>query len=193
MAMMRAPMRQVRGVLFLDYVRMLRAFKARAAEHLSTDDLVYLQTHVEPEAWYPMAVFERLGLAILALVARNEMFPVRLWGRYSVGQLHKAYPALLEVNDPIETLNRFRVLRDTFFDFAALNVLMLHDNEAQIAITYFMGDLAEEAAATQTMGFFEGLLELANAKNIRAEFRESAWAGSSRTLLALSWQAPATR
>lgn len=186
-------MRQVRGVLFLDYVRMLRGFKARAPEYLSTDDMVYLQTHVEPDVWYPMAVFERLGLAILALVARNEMFPVRLWGRYTAGQLHKTYPALLEVNDPVETLNRFRVLRDTFFDFPALNVQMLHDDESQIAITYFMGDLAEEAAATQTMGFFEGLLELANAKDVRAEFRERAWAGAPRTLLTLAWQPPPLR
>ena len=141
-------------MLFLDYVRMLRAFKARAPEYLATDDLVFLTTHIEPDGWYPMSVFERLGLAILALVARNEMFPVRLWGRYSAGQLHKTYPTLLEPNDPVETLNRFRVLRDTFFDFPALNVLLLHENEAQIAITYHMGDVAEEAAATQTMGFF---------------------------------------
>lgn len=183
-------MRQVRGVLFLDYVRMLRAYKQRAPEFLATDDLVYLQIHIDPETWYPMPIFERLGCAILALVARGEMFPVQLWGRYSAGQLHKAYPTLLEANDPVETLNRFRVLRDTFFDFPAVTVPMLHDEEAQIAITYFMGAVAEEAAATQTMGFFEGLLELAGAKNIRAEFRERAWAGDRRSLLALSWQAP---
>ncbi|MBA3452122.1 MAG: hypothetical protein H0T42_03375 [Deltaproteobacteria bacterium] len=183
-------MRQVRGVLFLDYVRMLRSYKARAAELLATDDLVYLQIHIDPETWYPMSIFERLGNAILQIVARGEMFPVQLWGRYSAGQLHNAYPNLLEACDPVETLNRFRVLRDTFFDFPALSVLMLHDDEAQIAISYFMGNPAEEAAATQTMGFFEGLLELAGAKNVRAEFRERAWRGDSRTLLALSWQLP---
>ncbi len=183
-------MRQVRGVLFLDYVRMLRSFKARAPEFLATDDLVYLHIHIDPDTWYPMAVFERLGCAILELVARGEMFPVQLWGRYSTVQLHKTHPTLLAPNNPVETLNRFRVLRDTFFDFPALRVLMLHDNEAQIAITYYMGALAEEAAATQTMGFFEGLLELAGAKNIRAEFRERAWTGAVATLLALSWQLP---
>jgi hypothetical protein len=188
---MMPPMRQVRGVLFLDYVRMLRAFKARAPEFLSTDDMVYLQIHIDPDTWYPMSIFERLGCAILALVARGELFPVQLWGRYSAGQLHKLYPTLLEPNDPVETLNRFRVLRDTWFDFPALAVPMLHDDEAQIVISYFMGPIAEEAAATQTMGFFEGLLDLAGAKNIRAEFRERVWAGGSRTLLALSWQPPA--
>jgi hypothetical protein len=183
-------MRQVRGVLFLDYVRMLRAHKARTPEYLATDDQVYLQIHIDPDAWYPMSVFERLGCAILALVARNEMFPVRLWGRYSAAQLHKTYPALLEPGDPLETLNRFQVLRATFFDFPAVSVPMLHDTEAQIALNYYMGATAEEAASTQTLGFFEGLLELAGAKVTRAEFRERAWAGEPRSLIALSWDPP---
>ena len=178
-------------MLFLDYVKMLRSQKSPVVrEHLQPDDIVYLQIQIDPERWYPMEVFERLGCAILAIVARGEQFPVRLWGRYSAEQLHKAYPGLLAAGDPVETLNRFRVLRDTFFDFPALAVPMLHDEEAQITINYFMGPVAEEAASTQTMGFFEGLLELAGARDIRADFRTRAWRGDPRTTLALSWSAP---
>jgi hypothetical protein len=40
------------------------------------------------------------------------------------------------------------------------------------------------------MGFFEGLLELAGAKDIRAVFREKSWAGGARTLLDLKWTSP---
>ena len=94
---------------------------------------------------------------------------------------------LLAPDDPVETLNRFRVLRETFFDFDALEVLLLHDGEAQIVIRYYMGMPAEEAASYQTMGFFEGLLELAEAKNITAQFRERSWAGDPRTRLVLTW------
>lgn len=184
-------MRHVRGVLFLDYIRMLRAQKSPLiSQHLNADDMVYLTIQIEPNTWYPMPVFERLGCAILAIVARGEPFPVQLWGRFSATQLHKAYPALLEPNDPVETLNRFRVLRETFFDFPALTVPLLHEGEAQITIAYHMGDPAEEAASFQTMGFFEGLLELAGAQNIRAEFKERSWAGLSRTLLAIRWDPP---
>lgn len=183
--------RHVRGILFVDYVRMLRSQKtAKWQDHVQEDDLPYLQTTIDNDTWYPMETFERMGNAILAVITRGELFPVRLWGRYSAIQLHKSFPMLLEAGDPAETLARFRVLRQTFFDFEALEVPLLHDDEAQVIIRYHMGMPAEEAAAHQTMGFFEGLLELAGAKQISAEFREKTWIGDPRTRLELKWKLP---
>ena len=184
-------MGNVRGVLFLDYVRMLRSQKAVDwSQHLPPEDVAYLSTKIEPQAWYPMATFERLGNEILRHVARGELFPVQLWGRYSAAQLRTAHPALLAPNNPIETISRFRVLRATFFDFTALEVPMLHDHAAHVVIHYHMGMPAEEAAAIQTLGFFEGLLELAGARDVHARFAEKSWAGDPRTMLELRWQAP---
>jgi hypothetical protein len=185
-------MRQVRGVLFVDYVRMLRSQKAVDwAKHLASDDLPYLQMQIDPGHWYPMTTFERMGNAILTMVTRGELFPVQLWGRYSAAQLRAANPMLLAPNDPPETLSRFRVLRQTFFDFDALEVPLLHDNEAQIVVRYFMGMPAEEAASYQTMGFFEGLLELAGARDVRAAFQDKSWEGDPRTMLVFRWTPPA--
>jgi hypothetical protein len=184
-------MRQVRGVLFVDYVRMLRSQKAVDwSHHLPSDDLGYLHTHIDPAAWYPMAAFERMGNAILTTVTRGELFPVQLWGRYSAAQLRAAHPMLLEPNNPPETLARFRVLRQTFFDFDALDVPLLHDDEAHIIVRYYMDRPAEEAAAYQTMGFFEGLLELAGARNVSSRFHDKSWDGDDRTLLAIRWTPP---
>lgn len=184
-------MRQVRGVLFVDYVRMLRSQKRTDwAGHLAAEDLPYLQVQIVPTAWYPMATFERMGNAILTTVARGELFPVQLWGRYSAAQLRAAHPTLLEPNDPPETLSRFRVLRQTFFDFDALEVPLLHDDEAHVVVRYYMGMPAEQAASHQTMGFFEGLLELAGAKEVRAEFQSKSWEGDARTMLVIRWKPP---
>jgi hypothetical protein len=183
--------RLVRGVLFVDYVRMLRAQKPpRLSHHLTEEDLGYLQIQIHPDSWYPMASFERLGNALLATVTNGELFPVRLWGRYSVTKLMRTYPTLLAPGEPVESLNRFRVLRETFFNFPALEVAMLHDDTAHIAIRYHMGMPAEEAAAFQTMGFFEGLLEHAGARDVRAEFAERSWADGHRTLMVLRWGCP---
>jgi hypothetical protein len=181
----------VRGVLFVDYVRMLRSQKSIVwHEHLADDDLALLHARIEPGSWYPMATFERMGNAILRTIANNQMLPVQLWGRMSASQLRAANPTLLEPGNPVETLNRFRVLRETFFDFPALEVLFLHEEEAQIAIHYHMGMPAEEAASYQTMGFFEGLLQLAGAKDVKATFTEKSWKGEARTVLELRWNAP---
>ncbi len=184
-------MRQVRGVLFVDYVRMLRSQKkVDWSMHLAAQDLPYLQMLIDPDGWYPMAAFERMGNAILTTVTRGELFPVQLWGRYSAAQLRTANPSLLEPNNPPETLSRFRVLRETFFNFNALEVPLLHDDEAHIVVRYHMGMPAEEAASYQTMGFFEALLEIAGAKDVRAMFQDKVWEGDERTLLAIRWKPP---
>lgn len=183
--------RHVRGILFVDYVRMLRSIKnVNWAEHLKAEDISFLSTKIDPDAWYPMATFERMGNEILRKVANGELFPVQLWGRYSANKLHETHPDLLSPGDPVETLNRFRVMRETFFDFDALAVPMLLDDEANIVVRYYMGMPAEEAACYQTMGFFEGLLELAGAKDVHASFRERSWANSLRTLLVIRWRSP---
>lgn len=181
-------MRQVKGVLFLDYVRMLKAHKGvEWAAFLSADDLRYLDQQIDTTAWYPMETFERMGNAILRFVAGGQLLPVQMWGRFSAAQMRTAQPKLLAPGDPVETLHRFKVMRQTFFDFEALEILMVHDGEAQIAIRYHMGMPAEEAAAVQTMGFFEGLLEIAGAKDVKARLRAKSWAGDERTVLALNW------
>jgi hypothetical protein len=183
--------RHVRGVLFVDYVRMLRSQKGVDwTQFLPPEDLIFLATKIDPDAWYPMATFERMGNQILRTTARGELFPVQLWGRYSASQLRAAHPMLLAPNDPVETLNRFRVMRETFFDFPALSVPLLHDDEANIVIHYHMGVQAERAASHQTMGFFEGLLELAGARELDAKFREQSWNGDPRTLMVVRWKPP---
>lgn len=183
--------RRVKGVLFIDYVKMLRSQKGVDwRQHLPDQDLLYLTMKIDPDDWYPMATFERMGNQILRTTARGQMLTVQLWGRFSAEQLRAAHPNLLEPGDPIETLNRFRVMRETFFDFTALEVPVLHDEQAHIVVRYHMGMPAEEAAAYQTMGFFEGLLELSGVRDLQADFRERSWLGDPRTLIAISWRMP---
>jgi hypothetical protein len=178
----------VKGILFADYVRMIRSNKRSDwSEWLLPEDLTYLRQTIEANAWYPMASFERLGNAILAVIARNDLEAVRMWGRYSVDALVRSQPMLLAPGDAVETLNRFRVLRATFFDFEALTIPLLHDGEAQVVVEYHMGRIAEEAASMQTLGFFERLLELAGAQGVEGRFRSRSWTGDERTLIDLTW------
>ena len=154
---------------------------------LQPEDLPFLQTKVDLAGWYPMETFERFGNAILKYVALDQLEAVRMWGRFSVDELRAAQPSLVAPGDPIETLQRFRVLRATYFDFPALEIVMLLDDEAQIVISYHMGARAEEAASLQTMGFFERQLEVAGATNVQAKLSQRSWAGDPRTLLQLNW------
>ena len=78
------------------------------------------------------------------------------------------------------------------FDFEALTILQLSDGVADLQIQYGMSPLAEEAASVQTMGFFEGLVELADGTAISSAFAESSWRGDPRTLLTVSWETART-
>ena len=174
--------------MFAEYVRMIRGNKQYDwPSELQPEDLRYLQSKIDLAGWYPMETFERFGNAILKFVALGQLEAVRMWGRFSVDELRAAQPNLVAPGDPVETLQRFRVLRATFFDFPALEITMLHDDAAEIVISYGMGKKAEEAASFQTMGFFERQLELAGATNVTAKLSERSWAGDARTLLQLNW------
>ncbi len=155
--------------------------------HLRTEDLRYLTEPIDPNAWYPMETFERMGNGILMEIADGQVQAARMWGVVQAELLWKAHPNLVADGDPIETLMRFRVLRATYFDFDALEVPTLITGHAEILIRYHMGAMAEEAASYQTAGFFHRLLELAGAKKVTAHFVEKSWAGGARTLLEVTW------
>ena len=93
--------------------------------------------------------------------------------------------------DPRESLMRFFVLRRSYFDYDALSMLQLSDESASIGVEYGMSPLAERAAAVQTMGFFEGLIGLAGARDVHAEFVESSWRGDRQTIIGFGWQSAA--
>ena len=155
---------------------------------LAPEDLPFLQVRVDPAGWYPMETFERFGNAILTNIANDDLQAVRMWGRFSVDEQRARAPELVAPGDPMETLQRFRVLRATFFDFPAVEIVMLLDDAADIVISYGMGAKAEEAASFQTMGFFERQLELAGASNVTGKLVTRSWAGDARTLLSLNWE-----
>lgn len=181
--------RNVRGILFLDYIRMIRRQKSVDwTKELEPEDIRYVVSRIDPAGWYPMEVFERTGNAILRATAQSGLRAVLAWGKFSVDPLVISHPAIVVPRDPIETLMRMRVLRATFFDFEALSIPTLVEDHAEIVISYHMGPVAEEAASYQTMGFFERLLELSGATNVQASFTARSWAGDSRTLLAMTWR-----
>ncbi len=178
----------VKGVLFADHVRMLRAHRGRTwHEFLEPEDLAFLEQAIDPQAWYPMDSFERLEVAIFQAIAEGDLGLVRDWGRASVARVVGTNENVLLPGDPRESLMRFFVLRRSLFDFEALSMLQLCDSSASIGVEYGMQPLAERAAAVQTMGFFESLIALAAGGDVLGEFLESSWRGDRQTIIGFSW------
>jgi hypothetical protein len=153
---------------------------------LPPEDLLYVWQQIKPDEWYPMATFERLGIAILDHLEGATLDAVRLWGRFSAQQFEDNSDMIVP-GEPVESLMRLRVVRSTLFDFPAFDIPMLTEGHAYVAMTYHMSPRAEEAACNQTMGFCEGVVSLSGGTNVRAVFKERAWERDSRTLFDLEW------
>lgn len=180
--------RNVRGSLFVDYVRMLRLRKdVDWSNWLLPTDVPYLAGKIDKTAWYPMETFERMGLAILKEIANEELTLVEAFGRMSVDGLLAQYPALLVPGDPRETMMRFQALQRGFFDFPAFDVVEIGDHAAQIRIDYQMSARAEEAACNQAVGFFDRLLELAGAKDRSVKLVSRRWASEPTTTVVMRY------
>ena len=157
---------------------------------LAPADLPYVTARIDASEWYPMETFERLGVGILHEVARGDLQLVKHFGRVSLDALCNRYDNLVAAGDPNESLLRFRVLRQSFFDYPALDVRSITDHRAQIQIDYRMGAVAEEAASVQTMGFFERLLERCGGSPLRVSLTARSWAGDPRTRIQMEWTRP---
>jgi hypothetical protein len=157
---------------------------------LKVEDLALVQQRIDPAAWYPMASFERLGLAILANFEGAGLDAVRLWGNFSAHQFAREHPTLVAAGDPVETLMRLKVQRATLFDFPAFDITTLIDGQATVTASYGMGSVAEEAACYQTLGFCEGVLAIAGARKVEGALGERSWLGAASTALVLNWQPP---
>lgn len=182
-------MKHVKGVLFLDFVRMLHAHKEVPLDrHLRPEDLRYLAERIDPAAWYPMEVYERMGLAILAEIARGDLQAVREWGRRTIDELLLRQPELFENADALELFMRFHVLRQSLFDFPAAQVTAIHDGQARLEIGYGMSATAEEAAVHQSLGFLERLIEVAGGVSPEVCLRSRSWAGDPATVIQVRWK-----
>jgi hypothetical protein len=180
---------KVKGTLFLDYVKMLKNRKGLDLnKYLLPRDLPYLTQRINPDDWYPFETFERMGIGIRKEIAQGDLEAVLAFGQISVNEMAKAFSSLICVGDPHESLMRFQVLRNSFFNFNAITIESIYGDFAKIRIEYAMSRPAEEAACCQAAGFFTQLLRLSGGKEVVYKFTSMSWQGDPTTILELRWQ-----
>ncbi len=181
-------MNQVRGSLFVDYVRLIRTRKdIDWSRYLQPVDIELLERRVVDAQWYPTPTFERYGLAILHAIANSSLEVIRQWGRFQVDAMLRLHPGILEPQNPCESLMRVVVHRRGFFDFDVLTVKEVTDGHASFELDYQMSDVAELAACMQTMGAFEELIQRAGGQRVKGQFTRRVWEGDPQTALELTW------
>ncbi len=169
---------KVRGMIFADYVRMLKTDKSMDwTRYLNSFDTAFLEQRIRENEWYPFESFERMGLAILNEIAMHDMEAIRSWGKYSMDGLINMNPDLVTPGDPRESLMKFYVLRTSFFNHNPVQLVSALHNYAKIKVSFRMCRQAEEAATWQTIGLIENILEKAGVPQVKVEIGARAWKG----------------
>ncbi len=120
---------------------MLRANKGfDYSGYLDASDVHHLNSRIDEHGWYPMESFERLGLAILGEIIRGDLEMTKVWGHTTVELLSARYPELVEHSDPTETIRRFKVLQNSFFNFYPLQIREQLETEVRVQIAFGHGD-----------------------------------------------------
>ncbi len=180
---------RVRGVLFIDYVRMLRRLGAPESPHLGPSERGFFGQRLEPMAWYPMESFERMGLALLQLLVGTETDAIRLWGRSMIGGMLAQFPRLKREGGPREAVLEAQGLMKELFDFDGVVVQPPGDERVQVRVVYGMSPQAEDAAVWQTLGFFEELITQHGGHSVKAtrepEGFSLSWSAAPPAALAL--------
>ncbi|MBL8916170.1 MAG: response regulator [Archangium sp.] len=174
-------------MLFADYVRMLRREWPAWRDKADAEERKALETRVDVNEWYPMETFERLGLRILREIVGTETDSIRLWGRGQVQTILSFLPDLATNDDPRESVMRFSNFLASLFDFPAVRVEGVDDEDAMLIIDYGMTQLAEQAAAWQTVGFFEELVTASGGRGVRSSLESARWIGAPQTRVHLTW------
>ncbi len=180
--------RKVKGTLFLTYVIAIKGAKGVDLEkYLSPEELEIISQPILSSNWYSFDTYERMGMVVLKEIVNGDMEQVRQMGRMAIEYLLQTYKNVVVEDNPLESVKKFEILRNRFFNFSAINVVPEGEAKIHMKMDFGLEALPEEAAAYQASGSIERLVELAGAKNTRGAFIQKKWMSDPETIFELEW------
>ncbi len=185
--------RQVKGAIFLDFVKMIKKYKeSNWQNHLTESDLALLNELILPSRWYPLDTMVRIGEAVFKELANGNLEATREWGWKSMDNLVRVYKNHLVVEgNPMRSLERFAITNRSLFNFEGLTIEPVSDTRARVTVSNEFGERLAEAYCTQMLGAFERLIDLSGGKQIYAAFASRRWMGDPQTVIELAWRSEA--
>jgi len=184
--------RKVKGTMLLGYVRIIRANKDKDWDkYLEPEDWEVVNGRILPSVWYPFEIFRRCGVATFHLIAEENLDLVRLWGKASADQFLEVYKTIGEAPDPITALERYIMLRGTFFNFEmfAMKIEKLDEKHMKVRTNSFdPNDPAYESYTAQLIGSSERIIELTGGKNPKLTLESKEWEGAPETVIDAVWE-----
>jgi hypothetical protein len=183
--------RFVKGSVLVDYVKLMRASPQLPwADHLSPADLEQLNAMILPASWYPVDLFQRLGLAVFRLLSKESFEVVRGYGRFLAEQMNAQNPGLMVKGRPRDTLNKFQVIQDRLFSYKVVEIKEQVPGRCIFQANFLPQDVGIKIYMEVTAATLGRLIEFSGGRNVRARVIEGMWQGGSSNVMELTWEEP---
>ena len=179
----------VKGSVLVDYVKLMRASPQLPwADHLSPEELKQLQEMILPASWYPVELFQRLGLAVFRLISKESYEVVHGYGRFLAEQMNAQNPGLVVKGRPKDTLNKYQVIQDRLISYKAIEIKEQGPGRLIFQANFLPQDEAIQLYMEVTAATMARLIEFSGGRNVRARLLEGMWQGANSNAMEVTWE-----
>jgi hypothetical protein len=180
-------MRQVKGSMFIMFVKAIKADKKGTFDKFLTDkDREVLSKLILSSGWYPFETYKNCFLGVSQVIAGNNAKTLKDWGRmYGEESITTIYKSVLLKKDPRAAMEEYQRIFKNQFDFGRMEATMISDNEMTVAVKDF--DKEFEPWYYVAQGWVERVIQLVIQKPVRSEIMERSWAGAPATVFRFNW------
>ena len=180
-------MRQVKGSMFIMFVKAIKSDKKGSFDKFLTDkDREVLSGLVLQSHWYPYETYKNCFVAVSRVIAGDDPKMLRDWGRiYGEESITTIYKSVLLKKDPRAAIEEYQRVFKSQFNFGRMEGKVTSDNEMTVTVYDF--DKEFEPWYYVAQGWIERIIELVIKKPIRSEILDRSWAGAPATVFRLNW------
>lgn len=180
-------MRQAKGLVFILFVKAIRADKTGAYDSLLTDaDREVISQRIMPSSWVPFDTYKRCVNAVAEIVAKGDADMLREWGRaHAEETLTTVYRGAVRDKDPKKAVERFAFYFGNMFNFGTVKGEFVSANRIQVALVDFDPDF--EAFGHIARGWIEKFMEMCVGNGVSCDFATKSWEGAPVTSYEITW------
>ena len=182
--------RKVKGTMLVDMVRMIRATKDREwDEYLTPEDWKIVMETILPSSWYPLELYQKLGVAVFRVLAGGDTEITRLRGKTRGKELFEdVYRNIVSKKDPMAALSKFVNIYGNLFNFSSLKFEQAGGKHALVKHDYDPDDPGNVPYCYLLMGHLEVLVEMTGGENVTIELTSKQWEGDPITTFDIKWE-----
>jgi hypothetical protein len=179
-------MPNIKGSLFISWVKAVRADKQGMLLKLNETDRKILETKLYPSSWYPFETYRNIVEIVCRKFAKNDEKIIYDWGYQSSDEIvGKIYKHIIVDGSPSKTVASFASTKGSLFDFGSMVASETNDKTIHFTVSGFPDNF--EALYHLIRGWTAKLITFSGAKNVESVYLKKTWTGDPETVIEYTW------